>query len=246
MANGTRIPISEIKEGDYVYATNPETGESGPREVIATLPHTDQLLALKTSAGEIITTEDHNYWNATEQQWQESQHLDPGDQLLTADGDEVTVEGLDWSTSHTAPAYDLTVAEYHSFYVGAGGESVLVHNAWCGPLKLLHSDELIKSSARYQELSRLRVRHRTSRYVLAASALVKDPAVSRVDSRRALSTDEIIASLRPGAQHPLIVNQRGVVMDGNTRILILQERGVDVSKLPHVPHTSGLPDDPFD
>jgi hypothetical protein len=40
------------------------------------------------------------------------------------------VEGLDWSSVHTAPAYDLTVEDFHSFYVGAGDESVLVHNCF--------------------------------------------------------------------------------------------------------------------
>ena len=57
MANGTRVPTSEVKEGDYVYATDPETAESGPREVIATLPHTDQLLTLWLSSGDVVRTE---------------------------------------------------------------------------------------------------------------------------------------------------------------------------------------------
>jgi len=129
MANGTTKPISEVREGDYVYATDPETGESGAREVIATLPHTDQLLTLRTSSGEIVTTGDHKYWNASDEQWQESQDLDEGDRLLSADGDMVTVEGLDWSTLHTAPAFDLDVAGIDTYYVGAGDDAVLVHNA---------------------------------------------------------------------------------------------------------------------
>lgn len=131
LANGERRPISEVREGDHVFATDPETGETGAREVLATMPHTDQLLALRTSAGDIITTEDHEYWNETDRAWQESQDLDPGDELLTADGDQVVVEGLDWSTLHTADAYDLDIADLDSYYVGAGDEAVLVHN--CGP-----------------------------------------------------------------------------------------------------------------
>ncbi len=128
LANGERRPISEIREGDMVLATDPETGETGAREVIATLPHTDQLLTLRLSSGDVVTTEDHRYWNDTDQAWQESQDLDEGDRLLTADGDIVTVEGLDWSSVHTDDAYDLDVADLDSFYVGAGDESVLVHN----------------------------------------------------------------------------------------------------------------------
>ncbi len=132
MANGTTKAIADVQVGDEVLATDPETGETGAREVIATLPHTDQLLTLKTSSGEVVTTEDHKYWNATDQAWQESQDLDEGDQLLSADGDIVTVEGLDWATVHTDAAYDLTIADLHTFYVGAGVDEVLVHN--CGEL----------------------------------------------------------------------------------------------------------------
>jgi hypothetical protein len=128
MADGTRKPISEVQVGDMVLATDPETGETGPRRVAATMPHTDQLLTLRTSAGEVVTTEDHRYWNATDQQWQESQHLDEGDRLHTADGDTVTVQGLDWTTTHTAPAYDLDITGIDTFYVGAGDDDVLVHN----------------------------------------------------------------------------------------------------------------------
>lgn len=131
MADGSTKPISGVRVGDWVMATDPETGESGPREVVAELPHTDELLELETSAGEIVTTEDHRYWNETDGEWQEAQDLDAGDRLRTADGDIVTVEGLDWTTVHTAPAYDLTIAAVHTFYVLAGTEAVLVHN--CNP-----------------------------------------------------------------------------------------------------------------
>ena len=69
LANGTTRAIADVKVGDQVLATDPETGEAGEREVLATLPHTDQLLTLKTSAGEIVTTEDHRYWNETDSEW---------------------------------------------------------------------------------------------------------------------------------------------------------------------------------
>lgn len=141
MANGERRPISEVKVGDWVHATDPETGETGARQVLATMPHTDQLMVLSTSSGGIVTTEDHRYWNATDHEWQESQRLDPGDRLYTADGDHVTVEGLDWATVHTAGAYDLDVADLDSFYVGAGDDEVLVHNCF-------GSDQLSKSGQR--------------------------------------------------------------------------------------------------
>jgi RHS repeat-associated protein len=128
MADGTKKPISEVRAGDYVRATDPETGETGPREVIATLPHLDKLLTLETSSGEVVTTEDHRYWNATDREWQESQHLGAGDQLLTANGDRVTVKGIDWTSALSDAAYDLDIADLDTFYVGVGEAAVLVHN----------------------------------------------------------------------------------------------------------------------
>lgn len=131
MADGSTKRIVDVEPGDMVMSADPETGEQAPREVVATLPHTDDLLLFDTSAGRVVTTEDHRYWNATDGEWQQSQDLDPGDLLLSADGDLVTVGGLDWTSLRTAPAYDLTIADFHAFYVAVGNKSVLVHNNEC-------------------------------------------------------------------------------------------------------------------
>lgn len=45
-------------------------------------------------------------------------------------------------------------------------------------------------------------------------------------------TQDIIDSLAPGAPYPLTVDSAGGLVDGNTRVYILEQRGVDVSGLP--------------
>lgn len=65
-------------------------------------------------------------------------NFNPGDRLLTAGGEVVTVDGLDWTTLHTDDAYDLDIADLHTFYVGAGDENVLVHN--CDFVDLVRPD----------------------------------------------------------------------------------------------------------
>jgi hypothetical protein len=55
------------------------------------------------------------------------------------------------------------------------------------------------------------------------------------------STDSIIGSLAPGAAEPLTVNAEGAIIDGNTRIYVLLERGIDVNGLPRVTSGGGLP-----
>ncbi|GAB3476034.1 hypothetical protein GCM10027440_08410 [Nocardiopsis coralliicola] len=68
---------------------------------------------------------------------------------------------------------------------------------------------------------------------------------STLDALRDRSTDDIVASLKPGAAEPLRVKPDGTIMDGNHRIKILQERGIDVDDLPREIHRSDLPDDGF-
>nr|WP_268987914.1 polymorphic toxin-type HINT domain-containing protein [Salinispora arenicola] len=130
MADGSTKPIEDIKVGDHVKATDPETGEEGPRKVTHLWIHEDQLVDLKLTNGEkLTTTEDHPFWNETDQQWQESQELDYGDLLHTAAGQTLAVFGLDWAATQHDTAYTLTVADIHTYYVVAGNTPVLVHNA---------------------------------------------------------------------------------------------------------------------
>jgi hypothetical protein len=60
--------------------------------------------------------------------------------------------------------------------------------------------------------------------------LIKEGA--SYDYWREKSTDAIVRSLEPGIHEGLIVNDYGLVYNGNTRIGILIERGVDVNLLP--------------
>jgi hypothetical protein len=52
------------------------------------------------------------------------------------------------------------------------------------------------------------------------------------------STEDIVNSLAPGQEEELTVDANGKVWQGNTRIKILQDRGVDVDNLPRVPYVS--------
>jgi hypothetical protein len=66
---------------------------------------------------------------------------------------------------------------------------------------------------------------------------IKSGNKSSYDHWSQKSTDEILESLKPGKPVPLKVNPAdGTIFDGNTRIQILKERGIDVNKLPYVPH----------
>lgn len=49
---------------------------------------------------------------------------------------------------------------------------------------------------------------------------------------RTQPTTAIVRSLRPGNRESLKVKPDGRIMDGNTRIKVLEEHGVDVNSLP--------------
>ncbi len=53
-----------------------------------------------------------------------------------------------------------------------------------------------------------------------------------LESQRTRSTQDITDSLKPGASEPLKVKADGRIFDGNTRIKVLEERGVDINSLP--------------
>jgi hypothetical protein len=56
-----------------------------------------------------------------------------------------------------------------------------------------------------------------------------------LEYHRQKTTEEIVASLRPGAISPLLVKSDGTVMQGNTRIKVQQERGYPIDDLERGP-----------
>jgi len=133
MADGSRKPIEDVEVGDRVLATDPETGETAARDVTHLWVHQDTVVDLIVDGDVITATEDHPFWNDTDQKWQRADQLDEGDLVRSADGQLLRVDGLEEPTARSATAYNLTVDDIHTYYVGAGDGSVLVHNT-CGPL----------------------------------------------------------------------------------------------------------------
>ena len=55
---------------------------------------------------------------------------------------------------------------------------------------------------------------------------------SKLAVLRRVSTDDLIRSLKPGQLSALRVKKSGLVMNGNHRLAVLMERGIDVNLLP--------------
>ncbi|MFF3069701.1 polymorphic toxin-type HINT domain-containing protein [Kitasatospora sp. NPDC057936] len=141
MGDGSAKPIGEIKAGDTVTATDPQTGQTASKPVTYKIvtpddtSFTDLTLAASGHAGEpgqtttLTSTSHHPYWDDTTQRWTEAADLGVGHRLSTADHGFVVVAAKHTYASQPQPADNLTVADVHTYYVLAGTTPVLVHNA---------------------------------------------------------------------------------------------------------------------
>ncbi|MGI5186696.1 polymorphic toxin-type HINT domain-containing protein [Promicromonospora sp. CA-289599] len=130
MADGTHQPIRDVRPGDYVHATDPVSGVNGPRRVIDTFVHPDMLVDLRLASGaRITTTADHPFWSSTDRTFEDAKDLALGEKVLSADGTELAVGGLDTGAVREGAAYNLAVLDLHTYHVGDA--EVLVHNSGC-------------------------------------------------------------------------------------------------------------------
>ncbi|PMR62605.1 hypothetical protein C1A38_02285, partial [Verrucosispora sp. ts21] len=136
MADRTTKPIEEVKIGEWVLATDPETSETYPRQVTATHINHDTELAditVKLPGGgtaTINTTQHHKFWSETRTTWIDGGALTAGEDLLSLHRHAVPVVAVK-AYGGVATMYDLTVDQTHTYYVLVGETPVLVHNSNC-------------------------------------------------------------------------------------------------------------------
>ncbi|MGW6688121.1 polymorphic toxin-type HINT domain-containing protein, partial [Streptomyces sp. NPDC054961] len=137
MADGSAKSIEDVKDGDVVMATDPQTGETRPKTVTTTITTPDDKdftdLTLTDEASprgppaKITSTYHHPYWSETRHQWTDAGELNVGEQLRQPDGTTLTVTATR-NYPHAVTTHNLTVDDLHTYYVLAGATSVLVHN----------------------------------------------------------------------------------------------------------------------
>ncbi|MDG4756613.1 polymorphic toxin-type HINT domain-containing protein [Micromonospora sp. WMMD710] len=152
LANGTTKAIEDIAVGDEVLATDPETGQTLPETVSATIAGqgSKNLVKIITdidgdngdATGAVIATDGHPFWVPELGQWRDATDLQPGQWLQTSAGTYVQITAVRrWTQS--ARVYNLSVTEIHTYYVVAGTTPVLVHN--CGDAAKHSVDNLADS-----------------------------------------------------------------------------------------------------
>lgn len=126
MADGSHTSIEDVKVGDEVIATDPETGEQVARKVEHLFVHEDTVVDLVVDGEVITTTENHPFWSVTDQRFERADDLSRGEKVLGVNGRVIAVSGLRLKTARHALAYNLSVQGIHTYHVG--NSEILVHN----------------------------------------------------------------------------------------------------------------------
>ncbi|MFE0736647.1 HYD1 signature containing ADP-ribosyltransferase family protein [Streptomyces sp. NPDC058855] len=148
LADGTTRAIKDLEPGDKVLATDEETGETVAKDVTATIEGEGEKRLVRVvvdadgSQGDRTTsltaTEGHPFWVPDLHEWVEAKDLKAGQWLHTSAGTKVQVTAVRAWTQN-ASVRNLTVADFHTYYVLAGKTPVLVHNSGgCPPETLIH------------------------------------------------------------------------------------------------------------
>ena len=137
LADGHRRPIEDIDVGDRVRSVDPATGVIHAEPVTALIRGhgTKHLVRLRVSTAPyglnsdtITATDNHPFWLANRHAWVDAGNLRPNDRIGDGHGNRTRILGRH-ATTRTTTAYNLTVADTHTYQIEAAGGELLVHNA---------------------------------------------------------------------------------------------------------------------
>ncbi|MET8964277.1 polymorphic toxin-type HINT domain-containing protein [Streptomyces sp. NPDC004074] len=142
LADGSTKAIEDVKAGDKVTATDPETGKTATHDVVNTIvtKHDDHFVKVLVAApgtghskGSLTATITHPFWSPSMGRWVNGGDLHAGMDLRTPDGHSVKIASVRHYVKRQI-TYDLTISDVHTYYVLAGQTPVLVHNTspFCG------------------------------------------------------------------------------------------------------------------
>lgn len=212
LANGTTKPIELMTVGDRVLATDPETGEQGPREVTHLITGTGAKTLVEVAVDDgsgktdsVTATDNHPFW-VFDRGWTDAIDLQPGDWLRTSAGVWVQVSTIDSYSTSSQPVHNLTVDDLRAYYVVSGWTSVLVHN----------SDPCPDWSSNYESAGDL-----SGKYTEGQST--RDPASQWYHEE--LSNEELLDSINNASEGDgIAVTPGGTIVGGHHRWDELQTR----------------------
>ena len=119
--------IERIEAGDWVWATDPETGETELKQVVQTFRNeTKELVHITVNGEEIVCTPTHPFY-VPQKGWTSAIDLRAGDILVMLNGEYVVVEQVQHELLESPETtYNFEVKDFHTYYVGEQG--IFTHN----------------------------------------------------------------------------------------------------------------------
>ncbi|HEY9059726.1 MAG TPA: CARDB domain-containing protein [Pseudobacteroides sp.] len=130
LTNNGLVSIDSLNKGDYVFATDVETGASGYKKILQVERRSSNELVILNIEGRIVRTTPRHLFYMADGSWQMAGLLKTGDSLLDADGNIKKVVSVKQELLlEPEKIYNLNIEDYHTYYVSE--MSVLVHNIGC-------------------------------------------------------------------------------------------------------------------
>ncbi|MGE6727387.1 polymorphic toxin-type HINT domain-containing protein [Streptomyces niveus] len=139
LADGTAKNIEDVRKGDKVLASDPDTGETRSKEVIDTIlteddkDFTELTVTTDGKQATVVATDTHPFWSTDQKKWINAGDIVPGTNLRTPSKADVEVVDVRHYKKRQR-THDLAVNDIHTYYVLAGETPVLVHNVNEGSL----------------------------------------------------------------------------------------------------------------
>ena len=120
--------IENIKAGDRVISTDPDTFEVAEKKVLETyVRQVDRLVYLTINGEEIVTTVDHPFY-VKNSGFVNACDLQIGNKVINASGDALVIENIITKfVNNPVTVYNFQVEDFHTYHVGE--YNILVHNA---------------------------------------------------------------------------------------------------------------------
>ena len=130
------VAIENIKAGDKVISTDPDTGVTEEKTVLEAFRRTVTELVHLTIGGEVITTTHEHPFYVAGKGFVNAGKLRTKDILLDSKQNKLTIDDISFETSEVpTTVYNFKVNEFHTYCVGH--INVLVHNADYGSRPVL-------------------------------------------------------------------------------------------------------------
>ena len=201
------VAIENIKAGDKVISTDPETFETAEKRVLETYIREDsKLIHLVINGEEIVTTETHPFY-VNNRGFVNAGELIVGDELLDVNGNVLLVENFDVElTDEPVTVYNFQVEDFHTYHVSGFG--VLVHNA---SRKYSSTKEFNEAISKMDTSERVATVKQEARAVADNNGLSKNNKLSRINNRDVYSDPKTKDLYAVDSQHGTFehCNRRG-------------------------------------